>query len=61
MKDYVYLGSQPYESESEQLRVEPSAEGTPFSASFSLEREKALIEAGLVRLADAPRRRAEKS
>jgi hypothetical protein len=48
MTEYVYLGSLPYENEAEQLRIEPSETGTPFSYDFSPEREKALTVRGLI-------------
>lgn len=50
MKDYIHKGSQPLEFPG-QCRVEPSAEGTRFSAELDEGQERSLVAAGLIEVA----------
>lgn len=50
MKDYIHLGSQALEFPG-QCRVEPSAEGTPFSAELDPDQERSLLALGTIALA----------
>ena len=50
MKDYIHMGSQPLEFPG-QCRVEPSAEGTKFSAELDPDVERRLLALGVIVLA----------
>ena len=50
MKDYIHLGSQALEFPG-QCRVEPSLEGTPFSAELDPDVERRLLALGVIVLA----------
>jgi hypothetical protein len=53
MKSYIHMGSQPLEFPGV-CRVEPSAEGTQFSAELDPDVERRLLALGVIVLASAP-------
>jgi hypothetical protein len=53
MKEYIHMGSQALEFPG-QCRVEPSVEGTPFTAELDPDMERSLIALGAIKLAEPP-------